>query len=219
MANSRRFTSLIISIVALLLLSLLWTSPGLSAPGMGKTYVYRCDDDFNFIVNIKDETAWLFLPGKTISAPLTPSASGVKYQTSEVVYWNKGQEALISFDTRDHKNCKNDAKAAIWESAKLRGIDFRAVGNEPGWHLEISHQAITYIGAYGSVREIFPVPEPETDQTGRRTVYHTKNADFILELQLEGRTCLDTMSGEEFETSVTVLLSNKKYQGCGRALH
>lgn len=219
MANSRRLTSLLISVVAMLLLSLWWTSPGLSAPDMGKTYVYRCDDDFNFIANVKDETAWLFLPGKTISAPLTPSASGAKYQTSEVIYWNKGLEALISFDTKDHKNCKNDAKAAIWESAKLRGIDFRAVGNEPGWHLEISHQVITYSGMYGTISEIFPVPEAETDQARRRTVYRTKNADFILELQLEGRTCLDTMSGEEFETSVTVLLDNNKYQGCGRALH
>ena len=219
MTISNRIPSLIISIVAPLLLSLWWTSPGLSAPGTGETYVYRCDDDFNFIVNVKDKTAWIFLPGKTISAPLTPSASGAKYQTSEVVYWDKGLEALISFDTIVHQNCKNDEKAAIWENAKLSGIDFRAVGNEPGWHLEISYQAITYTGAYGTIKEIFPVPEPETDQAGRRTVYHTKNADFILELQLEGRKCLDTMSGEEFETSVTVLLDNKEYQGCGRALH
>jgi len=27
---------------------------------------------------------------------------------------------------------------AICVDAKLRGVDFRAVGNEPGWNLEIS---------------------------------------------------------------------------------
>jgi len=26
----------------------------------------------------------------------------------------------------------------IWVDAKLRGVYFRAVGNEPGWNLEIS---------------------------------------------------------------------------------
>ena len=40
-----------------------------------------------------------------------------------------------------------------------------------------------------------------------------------LVIVLEGQTCRDTMSGEEFETTVTVVLDGNKYRGCGRALH
>jgi len=35
-------------------------------------------------------------------------------------------------------NCRNNRAMAICVDAKLRGVDFRAVGNEPGWNLEIS---------------------------------------------------------------------------------
>jgi uncharacterized membrane protein len=36
---------------------------------------------------------------------------------------------------------------------------------------------------------------------------------------IEGRQCRDSMSGESFGATVTVMLDQKKYQGCGRALH
>ncbi len=33
------------------------------------------------------------------------------------------------------------------------------------------------------------------------------------------RRCQDTMSGESFETTVTVVLDGKELRRCGRALH
>ncbi len=36
-----------------------------------------------------------------------------------------------------------------------------------------------------------------------------------LVLVLEGQTCRDTMSGEEFETTVTVVLDGKEHRGAG----
>ena len=34
--------------------------------------------------------------------------------------------------------CRNNRAMALWVDGKLRGVDCRAVGNEPGWNLEIS---------------------------------------------------------------------------------
>ncbi len=39
--------------------------------------------------------------------------------------------------TEPYLDCTYDRRASIWEHAKLSGVDFRAVGNEPGWVLEV----------------------------------------------------------------------------------
>ena len=38
-------------------------------------------------------------------------------------------------------------------------------------------------------------------------------------VEILGEACQDSMSGEEFETTVTVEYQGKTYRGCGRALH
>lgn len=45
---------------------------------------------------------------------------------------------MLEVGKKRHVHCKNNRAEAIWEDAKLRGVDFRAVGNEPGWHLELT---------------------------------------------------------------------------------
>jgi len=36
---------------------------------------------------------------------------------------------------------------------------------------------------------------------------------------IAGQGCRDSMSGEPFETRVTVIFDDREYQGCGRPLH
>ena len=68
--------------------------------------------------------------------------------------------------------CKNNRAKAIWEDAKLKGADFRATGNEPGWHLEISRSfGIVFVTNYGSDRYTFAAPQPISDETSRTTKY------------------------------------------------
>mgnify|MGYP003566012029 CR=1 FL=1 len=58
-----------------------------------------------------------------------------------------------------------------------------------------------------------------TDQETRTTTYAVKGADHELAIVLEGRHCQDSMSGEMFETKVTVVLDGEEFRGCGRPLH
>ncbi|KPJ94437.1 MAG: hypothetical protein AMS18_03710 [Gemmatimonas sp. SG8_17] len=117
------------------------------------------------------------------------------------------------------KVCVNNRRRAIWEHAKLNGADFRAVGNEPGWHMEIHHDGIVLVADYGSATYRFATPEPIEDRALHHTTYETANDSHSLRVLLEGGGCSDTMSGEEFEVAVTVTLDEKTYRGCGRALH
>lgn len=185
-----------------------------------KTYVYECSDGFGFVARVQKEKVWLFLPEITINLPHVPSASGAKYSDDQITYWSKGDEALLKIGNEKHTICKNNRALAIWEDAKLRGVDFRAIGNEPGWNLEIiKSEKIVFVGDYGQARHEFIITEPSIDPQARTTVYHVQNDKHELSAIIVGRRCRDTMSGEAFETTVTVILDGKKYRGCGKALH
>lgn len=106
-----------------------------------------------------------------------------------------------------------------WEAAAARGVDFRAVGNEPGWFLELDDGVqIVLVRDYGRRRNAFPAPEPEVDEAARRVTFRTTAAGETLRVTLAPGPCEDTMSGEVFDTTVTVTIGGETLDGCGRAL-
>ena len=108
------------------------------------------------------------------------------------------------------------AKNNVWHKAKLRGVAFRAIGQEPGWLLEIKNgEEILLVTDYGKNRNAYPYVEPQEDKAARKTVFQVDDSTSVL---IEGKPCSDTMSGESFETTVTVTLDDRVLQGCGRAL-
>jgi membrane-bound inhibitor of C-type lysozyme len=185
-----------------------------------QTFVYECGEEYEFVARVEGEKAWLFLPGRTVPLPQVPSGAGAKYSNGQITYWNKGEEALILFGEQDRYSCRNNRQRAVWEHAKLNGVSFRAVGNEPGWHLEIyMGERIVLVTDYGESRLEFAVPEPETDPRARTTTYRIQDGEHDLTILIEGKPCQDTMSGEEFDSTVTVTLDGRTLLGCGRALH
>ena len=184
-----------------------------------RTFVFECTEAYRFPVRIESNRAWLFLPGQTISLPQVPAASGMKYSDCKTTFWSKGDEARLQMPGNNF-NCRNNRALAIWEHAKLNGVDFRAVGNEPGWHLEITRgRKIVFVSDYGQSRYEFDTPEPESQAVRRTTLYRTGNGDHTLEVSIRGQPCRDTMRGDHFESSVTVTLDNRTYHGCGKASH
>ena len=105
----------------------------------------------------------------------------------------------------------------VWHQAKLRGIVFRAIGQEPGWLLEITNgEEILLITDYGQNRNSYPYVEPIVNEEERRT--HFVLESFGVTVEIRGEHCTDVMSGEEFEVSVTIIMKEKRLEGCGRAL-
>ena len=106
----------------------------------------------------------------------------------------------------------------VWHKAKLRGVSFRAIGQEPGWLLEITTgKEILLVTDYGQTRSRFPYVEPIVYQGERRTEYILDAYGTMVEIR--GEACRDVMSGEEFSVSVTIQQADRSLQGCGRALH
>ncbi len=185
-----------------------------------KTYVYECQEDYQFVARTEGENIWLFLPQKTVKLPHIISASGAKYSEGDTLFWSKGNEVMLKYDGRNYHGCVNNRKKAIWEDAKLNGADFRGVGNEPGWSFEIRKGGnITYIGDYGDTRYKFKTPEPKIQSESRRALYRVSENGHTLRIEIEGKRCQDTMSDDTYESTVTITIDGKQYSGCGKALH
>jgi uncharacterized membrane protein len=181
--------------------------------------VYECPGGRRVVARIEGDTAWLFLPGRTVPLPHVPSGSGAKYADGTTVYWAQGDDAMIESPDLVARGCRNDRREAVWEHAKLNGAQFRAVGNEPGWHMEIARgERIVLVTDYGASRDTFPAPRPQVDRNALRSVYRVSDGEHQLVVTLEGRTCLDTMADESYGTTVTVVLDGRELRGCGRVL-
>ena len=121
-------------------------------------------------------------------------------------------------ENRPRESEETIAKRDVWHAAKLRGVSFRAIGQEPPWLLEITDgEKILLVTDYGQKSTAYPYVEPKVNHEQRRTVFSVK--DQNLEVIIEGKDCSDIMSGEKFDVSVFITLHGKQFRGCGRALY
>lgn len=77
---------------------------------------------------------------------------------------------------------------------------------------------MVWIGDYGQTCHEARVSGPEVDPTGRAT-YAGSSDGHELVVTLRGEPCVDSMSGESFQTSVEVRLDTRVLRGCGQPLH
>lgn len=94
---------------------------------------------------------------------------------------------------------------------------FRAVGNEPGWLLEITAGAELVLKYdYGQSEVRAATPEPVTNPHSGARTYRAAPDGHQLVVEITQDPCSDTMSGEAFPATVTVKLDDRTLQGCGR---
>ena len=190
-----------------------------SGHAAASTFFFECEDQSSFVARAEDGHVWLFLEDVTVNLPRRPSASGEKYQSTAYLFWSKGSGALLETTGGKRRQCTNNPARAIWEAARLNGVDFRAVGNEPGWSLELGEDLLALETDYGASRYEFRTPQADVTVDAKLTRYQvTENGQEFL-LELKGQRCTDTMSGETFPTRVSATLNGRVLRGCGRALH
>ncbi len=187
------------------------------SPADAASWAYVCDG-LRFTMQVEDRAARLTLPDRTILLPQVPAASGVRYRDGTTEFWSKGDTARLELDGRVYADCRTGDGSDPWEAARRRGIDFRAVGQEPGWYLDIDEgHRIELVADYGERRVSAPAPPPSTDDGGR-TIYRVRTEAHALTVTILDRPCIDVMSGEAFPATVNVTLDGRDYRGCGRPL-
>jgi len=142
------------------------------------------------------------------------AASGARYRGDDVEVWTKGAEASLAVDGRRLGTCRLNRP---WTRARDAGVDFRAVGNEPGWHLNLREgERIELVYDYGAER--FRAPAPAPVREGGALAYHVATRRHALALRITARECTDSMSGTRFAHTVQLRIDDALLRGCGRWL-
>jgi len=183
---------------------------------VAKTLVYECTG-LEFIARRGPGEMAVWMEDRYVVLSRVRSASGEKYQEGDIFIWAKGDEILVEVGTRRYTDCRLNPARAPWEDARRRGVDFRAVGNEPGWHLELrADQHLLFISDYGATRVL--LKNPTRTIQGGQVRYHARSPGDELTLVISDIPCTDTMQGGQYPATVEVEHNGKFYQGCGMAL-
>lgn len=108
---------------------------------------------------------------------------------------------------------------AQWKDRRLRGIDFRASGNEPFWSLDIDFDKMMRFEVLDGDSLQVAVPGMTQDTASKARLLQTKAASDSLTVALYPTGCIDSMSGQLFTHRVEVRLGDKTYRGCGNIIN
>jgi uncharacterized membrane protein len=178
-------------------------APARTASG-GQAAIYRCGDRR---VLARFEGGDVLIdrwPAPPLRLTTTRSASGARYAGGGTVFWTKRDEAVLEVEGEGTVQCRRQT------------VPVRAVGQEPGWLLEITPGGrMEFTGDYGDVCVVAPTPLPDRSEGAGRRVYRAGAGARGLAAVFEERACRDTMSGSPYPFTVTVTLDGRTHEGCG----
>lgn len=153
------------------------------------------------------DTMQLRLADERFALRQTRSGSGARYEAVDdpsTWYWNKGSRALVSVRGQDWPECRIVARGSqAW----------RAVGNEPGWQLDLYGPQLRFGTADGRLQASGRVPVPAVTAGTRRYAVGTDAGP--LTATVAPKACTDTMSGMTYPDTVRVEFAGQTFSGCG----
>jgi heat shock protein HslJ len=128
--------------------------------------------------------------------------------------WDALGATVLQLD-RDHALAPRDGIFFELE----RDHDFRGLGQEPGWSLEI-HQGeeIRFSYDYGKGLAVVPATPAQVDATTGTRSYRARHESADLRVEIVPVACTDSMSGQSYPTTVSVTLNGRAFRGCGQPL-
>lgn len=184
----------------------------------GSAFYYQCDNQFGFAAHGTEDGITVDLKNGPRTLKQNSVESGFHYSAGNISLQGKGDQAYFNDGNRRYM-CQIDRRKSIFEDARFRGADFIAMGNEPGWKLELSRKGdMVYVGDYGTVSIRLPTPQ-SSHANKSPLVFAAKGVEHSLWLSIEERHCVDTMKGDYFDVSVTLVVDGRPLNGCGMILN
>ena len=140
------------------------------------------------------------------------AASGAKYKGGAATVWSKGGTATVEIDGQRLENC-TIAPQTEPQDEHPPNLQFRAVGQEPGWIVEVTDDSLRFAWAYGQ-REV-TASQFGTDTDDKRVLYRADTDRGPLRVVARPQYCTDPMNGRLFSHTVTVTLAGDVHTGCG----
>jgi membrane-bound inhibitor of C-type lysozyme len=186
--------------------------------GTLRAYVWYCADGQKLVMRnlFREQAVAIDFHDGTRRLDQTISASGVRYADTVTVFWTKGSAATLERQGKPAVKCEERRAESLVEDARVRGVSFRAIGNEPGWTLEIGPASrISWTTNYGELRYDFDQSQLAT--AGDATTYTAQQGTNTIKVTVKAERCVD--DGEvEYDHSATVEFEGQSYRGCGLEL-
>jgi len=177
---------------------------------------WQCEE---ILLDLHDEgaTARIDFSGRSLTLQHGESLVGARYADKQGnAFTRDGDHATLELAGGESHACTPSNTVSPWNDAVARGVTFRAIGNEPGWWVEIgggAHPALHAVLDYGDraldVADLVSAP-------GRFSGRTSNGAEVVL--IAERAECHDGMSGAAFEATATLAAGDKVYRGCGAFL-
>lgn len=196
--------------------------PGSGVTAAAPTFVLACNNGRRMTVLLHAERAYLFLGGRMlVLARQGQAPNGGKT-------FGNGQTVLILYHDRARfesggtalARCTNQPGEAAVERMRLAGVDFRAVGRDPGWILSIrDHHSIELLSDGGTRDYTFPYVPPTSDSTDGVKRYRTAVPGHRLGIAIRPGGCAPESGLGASGNPVVLTLDGHTLHGCGTALH
>ncbi len=179
-----------------------------------KATAYVCDNGELIVTESDAGQLFLYLPASTVA--LRQDEAGWYGEGVRLLREDSG--VRLKRDDEPSLRCAPDRAETRRQDARLRGVLFRAQGNDPKWQIEIGPEFATFAAAE-EVHLRFPMPDVGIDPAIGDTAYRFARNGRRLNVQIVDETCRDQRTGERFDASIRVVLDDRAYEGCGEALH
>jgi heat shock protein HslJ/membrane-bound inhibitor of C-type lysozyme len=176
-----------------------------AAPGVAATRsLLSCGDQAASVVFDADG-AWLVAAGSGVALKPVVSGSGARYEApgdSGTWLWNKGASTMVSLRGEPWPECRTAAEPP-----------FRAVGQEPGWRLDIDGAAARLTLGMGA--DVIGATLPEARITRSTRSYKAESSAGPMTVVITEQRCADSMSGMPHPAVVQVGVRGQVFKGCG----
>lgn len=187
--------------------------------GVLRAYVWGCEDGRTLVMRnlLPEQAIEIDLGEGPQRLTQTVSASGVRYAAAggASVFWTKGATATLERHGADPLQCQERRAESLREDARLRGVRYRAVGNEPGWVLEIGpDDRLDWTTSYGEERHLFAGAIETAAGAGTGRIYTaTNDAGDAIAVTVRDEPCTDD-AGIAYLRSATVEFGGGTLRGC-----
>jgi membrane-bound inhibitor of C-type lysozyme len=188
--------------------------------GVLRAYVWQCADGQTLVMRnlLRERAIAIDFHDGTRRLDQTVSGSGARYADALMVFWTKGSTATLERQGAPVVQCEERRADSLREDARARGVVYRALGNEPGWVLEIGPAGrLSWTTNYGQDRYDFEQVQA-TSEPGGTSVYVAQKEAVSLKATVKAERCVDD-GDVEFDHVVTVESGGQTYRGCGTRLN
>lgn len=154
----------------------------------------------------------LYLPGREAMVLAPAGAEGFVLNDLRLAYHEDGIELEVAGIPR---RCVAKVWEGPWADARVRGVSIRALGQEPGWMMELTADGEIVLALdYGE--RAFAVATPQVVPLGGARGWQVdESAHGVVLVLAEDLPCFDIMSGAVHPLTMTVQVGDDRYSGCG----